>query len=233
MPRKRTWAPLELFAEDRVEIGVDEAGRGCLAGPVYAAAVIFPRIMPESDEEWKNIRDSKKVSAKKRVVLAEYIKRTAVSWAVGVSTAKEIDDINILQASYQAMHRAVDQVLEQVKETPDHILVDGTLFKTYRDMQGDLITHTCVPQGDNKYISIAAASILAKTERDAFMSSLCDKYPQLEPYGWKKNKSYGTKQHVAAIDEFGITRYHRQSFSTCQGRDIMELVESVVLANPS
>ena len=178
-----------------IEAGCDEAGRGCLAGAVYAAAVILP---PDFRNELLN--DSKQLSEKQRYALRPVIEQEAVAWAVGIVTPEEIDRINILNASFLAMHRAIGQL----SVTPQHLLIDGNRFKPYRG-----IAHTCVVKGDGKYEAIAAASILAKTYRDDYMNELHEKYPM---YDWKSNKGYPTKTHRAAIARYGTTPYHRQSF---------------------
>ena len=178
-----------------VEAGCDEAGRGCLAGSVFAAAVILP-------EDYVNdaLNDSKQLSAGQRYALRAEIERDALAWAVGVVTPEEIDEINILNASILAMHRALDQL--QVR--PEAIIVDGNRFKPYR-----FIPYTTVVKGDGKYLSIAAASILAKTYRDDYMDRLAEEFPQ---YGWDGNKGYPTKAHREAIARYGVTPYHRKSF---------------------
>ncbi len=204
---------LKLFySDDQIEVGIDEVGRGCLCGPVYAAAVILPKTFP--DDIYLEIKDSKKLSKKKRVMLCEYIKKNALDWSVGYVKAAEIDDINILQASFKAMHNALDNLQKVI---PEHIIVDGNMFKPYYNPNSeDFMTHTCVIDGDNKYLSIAAASILAKESRDEYMAKLHNKYEYLQKYGWDKNKGYATKQHRSAILEHGITKYHRQTFGICK-----------------
>ena len=178
-----------------VEAGCDEAGRGCLAGSVFAAVVILP-------EDYVNdaLNDSKQLSAGQRYALRAEIERDALAWAVGVVTPEEIDEINILNASILAMHRALDQL----KVRPEAIIVDGNRFKPYR-----FIPYTTVVKGDGKYLSIAAASILAKTYRDDYMDRLAEEFPQ---YGWDGNKGYPTKAHREAIARYGVTPYHRKSF---------------------
>ena len=178
-----------------VEAGCDEAGRGCLAGAVYAAAVVLP---PDFRNDLLN--DSKQLSEKQRYALRPLIEQEAVAWAVGIVTPEEIDRINILNASFLAMHRAI----EQLTVTPQHLLIDGNRFKPYPH-----IPHTCVVKGDGKFEAIAAASILAKTYRDDYMNELHEKYPM---YGWKSNKGYPTKAHRAAIAQYGPSPYHRLSF---------------------
>lgn len=188
---------LKLYMQEgRIEAGCDEAGRGCLAGDVYAAAVILP-------DGFNNtlLNDSKQLSEAQRYQLREVIEREAVAWAVGVVTAKEIDRINILRASILAMHRAV----ERLKVTPQHLLIDGNKFNPYPG-----IPHTTVVKGDATYMSIAAASILAKTYRDDYMQRLAEEFPQ---YDWSNNKGYPTAKHRAAIKEYGTTKYHRLSFN--------------------
>ena len=184
------------YYKDMVEAGCDEAGRGCLAGSVYAAAVILPPNYQNAD-----LNDSKKLTDKKRKALREQIERDAVAWAVGVVTPEEIDQINILNASFLAMHRALDQL----KVRPEAVIVDGNRFKPYQDLP-----YTTIVKGDGKYLAIAAASILAKTYRDDYMDALAEEYPQ---YDWKSNKGYPTKKHRAAIKEFGTTPYHRMSYN--------------------
>lgn len=184
------------YEQGRVEAGCDEAGRGCLAGSVYAAAVILP---PDYHNE--RLNDSKKLIARQRYALRQDIERDAVAWAVGVVTPQEIDQINILNASILAMHRALDQL--QVR--PEAIIVDGNRFKPYRDLP-----HTTIVKGDGKYLSIAAASILAKTYRDDEMVRLAQEYPD---YDWQHNMGYPTRKHREAIRQHGITPYHRRTFN--------------------
>lgn len=183
------------FYDNLVEAGCDEAGRGCLAGSVYAAAVILPLDYANPD-----LNDSKQLSAKKRYYLREQIIQDAVAWAVGIVTPAEIDEINILRASILAMHRALDQLCVR----PQAIIVDGNRFVSYHD-----VPYTTIVKGDGKYQSIAAASILAKTFRDDYMVNLANDYPQ---YDWKSNKGYPTKKHREAIRQYGTTPYHRLSF---------------------
>ena len=190
------------FYEGKVEAGCDEAGRGCLAGSVYAAAVILP---PDYQNELLN--DSKQLTEKRRYQLREIIQRDAIAWAVGIVTPEEIDKINILNASILAMHRALDQL----KVRPEAIIVDGNRFKPYKDSaDGKVLPSTTIVKGDGKYLSIAAASILAKTYRDDYMNQLAEEYPQ---YDWLSNKGYPTKKHRDAIRQYGITPYHRKSYN--------------------
>ena len=201
---------LNYLNPDELEAGIDEAGRGCLSGPVFAAAVILPHDF--SDDNYKFIKDSKKLSKKKRAEMRHYIESVAIDFAVAKVDSAEIDKINILQASFKTMHYALDDM----KTLPDSLLVDGTHFPPYRNMQGDLIPHDCVIDGDNTYRSIAAASILAKVYRDEYIDKLCNEHPHLEKYGWKTNKGYGTKEHREAIIKYGLTQYHRRTFGICK-----------------
>lgn len=187
---------LPYLQENRIEAGCDEAGRGCLAGAVYAAAVILP---PDFKNEMLN--DSKQLTEKQRYALRSVIEESALAWAVGVVSPEEIDQINILNASFLAMHRAIDQL----KIRPQHLLIDGNRFNPYPG-----IPHTTIVKGDGKYLSIAAASILAKTYRDDYMNELHREYPV---YDWDHNKGYPTKKHRAAIAEHGISPYHRKSYN--------------------
>ena len=184
------------YYEGKIEAGCDEAGRGCLAGSVYAAAVILP-----DDYQNELLNDSKQLTEKRRYEQREIIERDAIAWAVGIVTPEEIDKINILNASILAMHRALDQL----KVRPEAIIVDGNRFKPYQKLP-----HTTIVKGDGKYLSIAAASILAKTYRDDYMNRLAEEYPQ---YDWLSNKGYPTKKHREAIKQFGITPYHRKSYN--------------------
>lgn len=186
---------LNYLHKDKIEAGCDEAGRGCLAGAVYAAAVILP-----TDFECPLLNDSKKIKEKDRYTLREIIEKEAIAWAVGIVDQTEIDEINILNASFLAMHRAVDQLSVQ----PEHLLIDGNRFKPYKEL-----THDCIVKGDGKYLSIAAASILAKTYRDDYMLGLDKEHPH---YEWKKNKGYPTKAHRQALMSHGSTIYHRKTF---------------------
>ncbi len=181
---------------DLVEAGIDEAGRGCYAGPVFAAAVILPK-----DFFHPLLNDSKQLKEKQRDLLRPIIEKESIAFAVGQIENTEIDDINILQATYKAMHFAIDGL----KKKPEILLIDGNRFKSYKT-----IPHQCIIKGDGKYASIAAASILAKTYRDAFMQRIHTAFPQ---YGWNKNKGYGTVFHRNAIEQLGLCRYHRKSFN--------------------
>jgi len=187
---------LAYLEAGRMEAGCDEAGRGCLAGPVFAAAVILP-----SDFRNEELNDSKQLSEKKRYALRPLIEREAVAWAVGVASPQEIDKINIVQASFLAMHRAIDQL----SPAPDYLLIDGNRFQPYPG-----IPHSAIVKGDGKYLSIAAASILAKTCRDDYMRSLAADFPA---YHWQENKGYPTSDHRIAIRTYGISPHHRRSFT--------------------
>lgn len=185
-----------MLTKELIEAGCDEAGRGCLAGAVYAASVILP-----ADYKNELLNDSKKLTENQRYKLREVIERDALAWAVGVVLPEEIDKINILNASFLAMHRAIDRLVLR----PQHLLIDGNRFNPYPD-----IPHTTVVKGDGKYLSIAAASVLAKTYRDDYMNRLHEEYPM---YDWKDNKGYPTKKHRDAIHRYGVTPYHRMSFN--------------------
>lgn len=191
---------LPFLHEGITEAGCDEAGRGCLCGPVACAAVILP-----PDFKCPDLNDSKQLSAARRDRLREIIEREALSWSVVMVEAEEIDRINILNASITGMHRAVASLAIR----PDHLIVDGNRFKTYVDEEFRPIPHTTIVKGDGKYMSIAAASILAKTHRDALMTELDRRYPG---YGWASNMGYPTKAHRAAIASLGITPLHRKTF---------------------
>ena len=227
---------LNKYYESKIEAGCDEAGRGCLAGPVFAAAVILP-----DDYVNETLNDSKQLSEKKRYLLREQIERDALAWAVGVVTAEEIDHINILNASILAMHRALDRLSLR----PEAVIVDGNKFKPYipfatlspeeraaaisqsvtatvsaalpADMISSPLPSTTIVKGDGKYLAIAAASILAKTYRDDFMKQIDEEYPA---YQWKKNKGYPTKAHYAAIREHGPSPYHRLTFAGVVDRQL-------------
>jgi ribonuclease HII len=187
---------LPYLDKNRLEAGCDEAGRGCLAGAVFAAAVILA-----PDFRCEELNDSKQLSEKQRDALRPLIEREAWAWAVGIVSPQEIDKINILNASFLAMHRALDQL----KIRPLHLLIDGNRFKKYGN-----IPHTTVVKGDGKYLSIAAASVLAKTHRDEYMLRLHEEFPS---YDWNNNKGYPTKKHRQGIKEYGTTPYHRMTFS--------------------
>lgn len=187
---------LLTYYSDVIEAGCDEAGRGCLAGPVVAAAVIL-----DKDKDYAELNDSKQLTEKKRMQLRELVMKEALAYGVGIVTAQEIDEINILNASFLAMHRALDQL----KIRPELLLIDGNRFNPYKKVK-----HVCVVGGDAKYQSIAAASILAKTTRDMMMEQYHEQYPV---YNWKKNKGYPTPEHKQAIADYGTTPLHRMTFN--------------------
>ena len=186
----------KYYSEDLLEAGCDEAGRGCLAGSLFAAAVILPK-----DFSHPLLNDSKKMTEKQRYMLREIIQKEAIAWAVKEISSREIDKINILNASFLGMSKAVCNLSIR----PELLLIDGNRFRTNLD-----IPFKCIIKGDGKYTSIAAASVLAKTYRDDYIVSLAEKFPQ---YGWERNKSYGTKQHREAIEQYGICEHHRMSFA--------------------
>lgn len=181
---------------DMVEAGCDEAGRGCLAGPVVAAAVVL-----RNDADYPELNDSKQLAEKKRMKLREMVMQEALSYGIGIVTAQEIDEINILNASFLAMHRALDQLTLR----PELLLIDGNRFNPYKEVK-----HVCIVGGDAKYQSIATASILAKTTRDMMMAQYAEQYPV---YNWKKNKGYPTREHKQAIADYGTTPLHRMTFN--------------------
>ncbi len=183
------------YSTHPLEAGLDEVGRGCLAGPVVAAAVILPR-----DYQHDELKDSKQMSAKKRVIIRQQIEQDALTWAVAEVSPQEIDQINIAQASFLAMHRAI----AKLDPSPEFLIVDGKYFKAYGQ-----IPHECIIKGDNEYLSIAAASVLAKTHRDQLMKELANKF---EGYGWEQNVGYPTPKHKQAIQRQGLTDWHRRSF---------------------
>ena len=187
---------IPCFSDDKIEAGCDEAGRGCIAGPVVAAAVILPR-----GKDFPEFNDSKKLTERQRERLRGIVMDNAVAYGIGVVSAQEIDEINILNASFLALHCAIDAL----KVRPEMLLIDGNRFNPYRD-----VPYKCVVGGDAKYQAIAAASILAKTTRDHIMLELDTQYPN---YNWKKNKGYPTVEHKKAVHDFGVTPYHRMTFN--------------------
>lgn len=200
------------YTNDLLEAGVDEVARGCLAGPVFAAAVIWPRDL-DSLQDHPILRDSKKLSRNQRDYMREYIEYTAIDFSVASVNNQEIDAINIRNAAFLAMHRAVDGL----NVTPEFLLVDGNAFKPYITAGSrDVIEHKCVIAGDDKYQSIAAASILAKVYHDEYIDNLVKENTDLEKYNWTSNMCYGTAEHLNAIKEYGITPYHRKSFGPCK-----------------
>tara|TARA_B100000683_G_scaffold257889_1_gene279886 strand:- start:2625 stop:3257 length:633 start_codon:yes stop_codon:yes gene_type:complete len=201
----------QFYEKDKIELGIDEAGRGCLFGPVVVASVIWPDKDPEPLLE---IKDSKKCSIKKRKELREYIEKNAISYSVQFIDNNEIDKNNILSSTITGMHRCADFITEKMKI--DTLLIDGNRFQLYFDKKGDNIPHVCVIGGDDKYKSIAAASILAKEYRDEYIINLVKENPDLEKYDIQNNKGYGTKKHLEAIKQYGITKWHRNTFGICK-----------------
>ena len=201
----------QFYEPDKIELGIDEAGRGCLFGPVCVAAVIWPHEDPNPELE---IKDSKKLSEKKRLLLKDYIEENSLAWSVQFIDHGEIDKTNILKATMKGMHQCIDDIRNQLDINT--ILVDGNSFDVYMDENFDYVNHECVIQGDNTYKSIAAASILAKTHRDNYIYELVKNNPDLEKYGLDKHKGYGTKIHMDALREHGPVEGHRLSFKPCQ-----------------
>jgi ribonuclease HII len=189
---------MEIFLTDRIEAGVDEVGRGCLAGPVVSAAVVLPKKL--SDEFKESIKDSKKLTEKRRIKALELIKKEAIEYTIGFVNSDDIDTFNISKATFMSMHRA----LNELKTMPEHILVDGNIFDGWGDIDYD-----CIVKGDDKFYSIAAASIVAKVTRDEYMKELHKDHPA---YGWDSNKGYGSKGHRDAIIDEGVTKFHRTTF---------------------
>jgi ribonuclease HII len=210
-PTKNKRKPLQHFHNETYvyEAGIDEAGRGPMFGRVYSACVILPR----KEFDHSKMKDSKRFSSKKKILeVYEYIKNNAIDYCVSYEDEKVIDNINILQSTQQSMHKAI----AGLKHRPDHLLVDGNYFRPYNDDKG-IIPFTCIEGGDNLYTSIAAASILAKVERDLYIEQLCEQHPYLDDrYGLLSNKGYGTKKHMDGIKEFGITQWHRKTFGICK-----------------
>ena len=196
---------MNKFSKFKYEAGIDEAGRGSLAGPVTAAAVILGK-----NFKTRNLDDSKKLSQSKRLELKKFIEKNALAYSVAFVSSYQIDKNNILNSTFEAMHKSI----EGLNIEPDFILVDGNLFKPYRDLK-----YKCIIKGDQKYQNIAAASILAKTYRDEYMSNLHLKFPE---YNWIKNKGYGTKFHIDMITKFGRTKYHRKSFQIKSNQQILQ-----------
>lgn len=197
---------------DKIELGIDEAGRGCLFGDLFVAGVILPKNIQDLIDEHKvDIRDSKKVSKKKRVISEDFIKKYAIDYFICQVSSKTIDEKNILVATLDGMH----EVVRNIKIKPEKILVDGNKFNKYYDENNNIIEHECIIGGDNSYLSIASASILAKTAKDDYIEKIVSEYPYLEKYGLLTNSGYGTKKHIEAINEFGISEWHRKTYSIC------------------
>lgn len=201
-----------LILSPETTIGVDEVGRGTLFGNVVACAVILPEKF--NDDIYLQIKDSKKLSFKKRSILADYIKKNAIAYSIGVVSAEEIDKINILQASIKAMHLALYKVLENTKF--NHIIVDGNYFKPIISNDDDIITYECIPKADNTYLNVAAASIVAKDYHDKEILELIENDKELEKYDLKNNFGYATLKHREAIKTYGIHKFHRKTFATCR-----------------
>jgi len=219
--KKKKHELIQYLKLGNIEIGIDEAGRGCLAGPVQVAAVVWPQKESEEDRVKYDIRDSKKLSRKNRKLSYEYIKSTAIAYSIKSGSHEMIDKYNILETTKRIMHECVKDIEDQLRshtpsKTIDNILVDGNQFDTYFDNDFECVPHQCVTSGDNIYKSIAAASILAKETRDQYMEKLVVDNPEYKKYGWEKNMAYGTKQHIDAIREYGITPYHRRTFGLCK-----------------
>ena len=195
-----------FFDKTLLEAGCDEAGRGCLAGPVFAAAVILPRGLKKDLKLLEKVNDSKKLTHEVRTELRPIIEKTVIAFAVEMVEVEEIDKINILNASFLAMHRAI----AKLEFEPELLLIDGNRFNKYNSSSGKKIAHQCIIEGDGKYLSIACASILAKTYRDDYMIELHEKFPH---YGWKHNKGYATREHRFVIEQNGICEQHRKSFT--------------------
>jgi len=201
----------QYFEKDKLELGIDEAGRGCLFGPVSVAGVIWLNEEPNPSIE---IKDSKKLPLKKRLLAYDYILENSIANSSVLIHHDDIDKDNILKSTLKGMHKCVDNILDYI--SIDTILVDGNQFKLYMDANGECVDHQCVINGDNIYKSIAAASILAKVNRDNYILNLCEEYPELKKYDIHNNKGYGTKKHLDAIKEYGITKWHRKTFGICK-----------------
>lgn len=199
--------------EKYIELGIDEAGRGCLFGKLFCAGVILPNNFADLCKENKiTIKDSKKMSKKKRIQSRKFIEENAIDFVVVSKDSNEIDEKNIFQATMEAMH----DVVNNIKTKPNKILVDGNHFKFYRDNNGDLIPHECVVNGDNTYMCIAAASILAKTYKDEYIENIVNENEDYKKYDLLNNSGYGTKKHLEAIKKYGITKDHRKSYGPCK-----------------
>jgi ribonuclease HII len=194
--------------------GVDEVARGTFIGPVIAACVVLPHVL--TDDKYKQIKDSKTLSEKKRTELARFIKENAITYGIGTASVEEIDDINILHATMRAMHRAIDEAYK--KHTFDKLLIDGQYFKGYTPpgLDGELLDYECIPKGDKQFLSIAAASIIAKDYHTNLINEMVDTHQELNIYDIRKNKGYGTPKHLAAINKHGITDFHRKTFGICK-----------------
>lgn len=215
--------------KDTIEIGVDEVGRGPMFGPVYTGAVVLPK--DSEDFDYSLLKDSKKFTSRKKLLAAaEYIKENALFWSVTFESEKTIDKINILQATLNSMHKSISNILEKMSDDQQKnvfLTVDGNQFRPYSTMMNDelyTIPHECFKGGDDLYSSIAAASILAKVERDNYILDLCEKFPKLkEYYSIDSNKGYGAKVHLDGIKQYGITKWHRRTFGACRTADIIQI----------
>ena len=218
-------ASLKQSDGSKLEVGIDEAGRGCLAGPVVAGAVIMPLIdFDDEDSEYdldilRMIKDSKKMTKVNRDICRQYIEDIAIDYGVGIADNKEIDSMNILRATHKAMHRA----LNELNTTPDMIYIDGNSFTDYYDDDNELVDYKCVIGGDNEYFNIACASILAKEHHDKLIKDFVAADPRLDSrFDWLSNVCYGTQRHRDGIEEWGISKYHRQSFGICRGKPVTD-----------
>jgi len=205
---------LKYMKPDSLEAGIDEVARGCLAGPVVAAAVIWnPELETLLNIKIPDIKDSKKLKSNVRKEYSNFIKEYAIDYSIGFVSEKVIDDINIRKATFKAMHKAIDGLTVE----PDHLIIDGNAFEPCMSNTFNTnIDFTTVVKGDNKYLSIACASILAKVARDEYIIQLVEQQSELEKYGWRTNNSYGTKDHIKAIKQYGITKHHRRTFGICK-----------------
>ena len=203
-----------IHANAQFVAGVDEVARGTFIGPVIAACVVFPHEL--NDDKYNEIKDSKKLSEKKLTELARFIKNNAITYGIGTASVEEIDSINILNATMRAMHRAIDEAYK--KHPFDKLLIDGTHFKGYTPpgVDNEVLDHECIPKGDMYYLSIAAASIIAKDYHTNLINEMVEKHEELNLYDIKKNKGYGTPKHLAAINKYGITTFHRKTFGICK-----------------
>ena len=199
------------YYKEDIEVGIDEVARGCLAGPVYTSAVVWPKEIDPTDQNII-VKDSKTLSKRRRLILKDYIEENAIDFSVTFEDNKTIDEINILNATFKSMHNSLDQLNMDV----EHILVDGNRFKKYTNSKDEVIPYTCIISGDAKYVPIACASILAKVNHDLYIEKLCDENPELDVYDWKNNMCYGTQTHIDAIKKNGISKYHRKTFGICK-----------------
>ena len=204
------------YNENDIEVGIDEVARGCLLGRVYTSAVIWNK---ENDDEYKHplMKDSKQIKKGNREEMAEYIKNCALDYSITYNDETKIDEMNILNATFDSMHKSLDSLNISV----DNILVDGNHFKPYSDKNDNYVPHICIEKGDTKYYSIAAASILAKVEHDKYIKQLCVDYPELqERYDLLSNMGYGTKNHINGIKKYGISKFHRKTFGICKNYNV-------------